>query len=274
MTALDKNITSSKNQKTTSNVFGQSCDFCLIPSTKTTSYFQDLYGNLEHTLTIKGVPENFTVLQDLVPIAEYGGHLLLMPNLHHISLATIEDQTSLKTASDAIVSTLQSHFPHNPLFIFEHGPGFIEGEPIACGGCHLDHAHGHIMILPEGSALDPIRQKAEAALISNGWSNLEKNRFKTKKMFTDIQETTKLNPYLYLGMVYPNKTTNAYIYVQNSKDFMVASQLLRTVVSEVIYNKSRPSEWHWRDIHTGLSTPEKKRELKAKIMELRNLIIK
>jgi len=247
------------------------CDFCQIPKTRTTKYFKDFYGDLPHTLNIPGVPSTFTVLQDLVPIAESGGHLLLMPNKHCISLATVEDQIGIGIARDSIVTQLKIYFPNNPIFMFEHGPGFIEGQPIACGGCHLDHAHGHIMILPKGYSLAPIQNKMEEMLIKNGWGNLEKNKVSTNELFTNIAIHTKLNPYLQMGMVNVDNSINSFIYIQNTTSFNVASQLLRTVVSEIIYGKSKPSDWHWRDIHMGLSTEEKKQHLKSEVIKFREI---
>lgn len=264
-------ITKNDLEVATNTSTSSSCDFCQIPKSKTTKYFQDLYGNLPHTLNIPGLPSNFTVLQDLVPIGEQGGHLLLMPNSHYISLATIENQNEVETARDVIIKQLNLYFPNNPIFMFEHGPGFIEGEPIACGGCHLDHAHGHFMILPTGTTLLPIQQKMEEMLRLNGWSNLENNRVSTNEIFTNIAIHTKLNPYLQMGMIYPDGKVESFIYIQSTTDFNVASQLLRTVVSEVVYGKGKSEDWHWRDIHMGLSSKDKKEKLNSMVHQFRTI---
>ncbi|MFH0773420.1 MAG: hypothetical protein V1922_03865 [bacterium] len=249
----------------------QGCNFCLIPQEKTTESFKKLHGDLLHTLNIPGVPNTFTVLQDVVPIAELGAHILLMPNLHDISLASVADKEGMLVAKDAIVEALQKHFPDNPIFTFEHGPGFIQGESIACGGCHMDHAHGHIMVLPKKTSFDMIQQRMEEILILNGWKNPRSHAVESIHIFTDSVSFAGMQPYLHIGMIFPEGKTISYTYVQKSKSFNVPSQLLRLVVADVVYDQKDPTYWHWRDVESGLTSPDRMHELKTNVTAFRKL---
>ncbi|KKP29417.1 MAG: hypothetical protein UR15_C0016G0002 [Parcubacteria group bacterium GW2011_GWA2_31_28] len=249
----------------------QQCGFCLIPEIKTTEYFQNMYGDLPHTLNVPGVPANFTVLQDLVPIAEQGGHLLVMPNAHYISLATVEDQEGIAVARDAIIGGLRKHFPNNSIFTFEHGQGFLDGEPVACGGCHLDHAHGHLIILPEGSQLAPIQNKVEEVLLTNGWMDPNFHAVRSGKIFIDITQRSGTNPYLHIGMVMPDGASSSLTYVQKTKSLNVPSQLLRASISEVIYKQTDPTYWHWRDVQMGLASSQRMEQMKRDVVAFRQI---
>lgn len=233
------------------------CEFCLIPLNKTTEYFKCVHGTLPHTLNIPNVPRNFTVLQDLIPIAEYGGHLLLIPNTHFISLASVEDQEGLSITRDSIIYGLRKHFPQNPIFMFEHGPGFIDDEPIACGGCHLDHAHGHIMVLPKESRLLNIQNKMEDILSECGWMNPRDSAIQSTDIFTGTHEITGNYPYIQIGIYTVDLNCTSLVYVQKSRKNIVPSQLLRTVIADVIYGLKDSFYWHWRDILMGFSTPQR-----------------
>ena len=247
------------------------CEFCSIPDLKTTEYFKSIHGSLPHTLKIQGLPGGFTVLQDLVPIAEKGGHLLLMPNEHFISLATIDNQIGLATATVTIILKLRINFPRNPILFFEHGPGFIKKEPIACGGCHLDHAHGHIMILPEWAEFNCIQKCVETALMTNGWDKPNPCGLGRSNIFTDIVQATGVYPYLYIAMKMPDETESSCVYIQKEEHCFVPSQLLRKVVSEVIYNQSASTFWHWKDIQIGLSTTERIEQVKKDAILFREI---
>lgn len=252
------------------SVWGEQCTFCTIPETKTTEVFSDMHGDVPHTLDVPGVPDTFTVLQDVVPIAESGGHVLLMPNLHRISLATVEDQAGIDTATEKIIVPIQEAFPANPILVFEHGPGFIEDKPIACGGCHMDHAHGHLLLLPEGQKLEPIQHNMEQVLSKNGWDNLEAQRRSSDQVFTGISETAGMSPYLQVGMINADNSRQSLTYVQKREAQQVPSQLLRKVVSEVVYQRPEPSYWHWRDIaEIGMATPERATQIKSDVRTFR-----
>ncbi len=247
------------------------CEFCSIPDLKTTEYFKSIHGDLPHTLNISGLPSGFTVLQDLVPLAEQGCHLLLIPNEHFISLATIEDQKALARARDTILFELRIYFPNHPLFFFEHGAGFIGTEPISCGGCHVDHAHGHILLLPPRTQFASIQGKLEIALAASGWINPASKAVVLDHVFTNIGQVAGANPYIHIAMMLPDNTRFSYAFIQKTKDFLVPSQLLRMVISDAVYSRSDPAYWHWRDIHMGLSTPERIEKVKKDVLLFRKI---
>ncbi|MEP7166363.1 MAG: hypothetical protein ABI758_00110 [Candidatus Woesebacteria bacterium] len=242
-------------------ILRETCSFCAIPELKTTPQYQELYGDQPHTLTIPGVSKEFTVLQDVVPVAEEGAHLLLMPNKHRISLATVEDQAGVQEAMVTIVDALRAFYPQNPIFTFEHGPGFVEGEQIACGGCHMDHAHGHMLVLPEGSTLESIRTKMEEDLSHTGWENPAARGVESEAIFTNIADITGMSPYVQIGMI-DGDHMQSVTYAQHKTSENVESQLLRRIISQVVYDKPQRVDWHWRDITEGFTTNEKLQQLR------------
>ncbi|MGH7203682.1 MAG: hypothetical protein ACREHC_04535 [Candidatus Levyibacteriota bacterium] len=156
------------------------------------------------------------------------------------------------------------------ILVFEHGPGFIEDKPIACGGCHMDHAHGHLLLLPEGQKLEPIQNNIEQVLSRKGWDNLETQRRSSDQVFTGISETAGMSPYLQVGMINADNSRQSLTYVQKREAQQVPSQLLRKVVSEVVYQRPEPSYWHWRDIaEIGMATPERATQIKSDVRTFR-----
>src|SRR6266705_816467 len=156
------------------------CDFCQAVETgRGTPLFSELYGQ-DQIISVSHLPSSFTVLQDSVPLGIRGAHLLLIPKPifdgHDISLAVTHDQCALKEATDIVTLALQACFPEHPVFVFEHGAGFVDNEPIACGGCHLDHAHGHFLVLPQNTVVEKIIREIEKTLAVSGWDNLPQQK--------------------------------------------------------------------------------------------------
>ena len=214
-------------------------------------------------------------MQDLVPIAEKGGHVLLMPNKvgkgHDISLATVNDQKQLEFATNVAVGELKKIFPENPIFIFEHGPGFIEGEPIACGGCHLDHAHGHILLMPKGTRLESIKKGIEKNLAQIGWNNPASRAEKSDEIFANIYNVTGINPYLHVGMISPEENVTSFTYVQKLESEYVESQSLRRVIADVVYSEKSTWYWHWREISSGNTSQQRLTQLQNDIEHFRKV---
>lgn len=216
-----------------------------------------MYGTLPHVLTIPDIPPEFTVIQDLIPLAENGGHVLLMPNKHTLSFAQIHDQQLLGIAIEVVLHALWKVFNQNEIFIFEHGPGYINKKSVACGGCHMDHAHGHFLLLPKGSDIYGIKEKMESILQKNGWNEPAKHSVASHDLFLNLPEISQSFPYLHIGMAKTDNTIIAYTYVQKKLKYTTPSQLLRQVVAEVIYNQPNTMFWHWRDIYMGLTTDKR-----------------
>lgn len=253
----------------------EQCEFCSIPETKGTQLFREMY-NKDQILNIPSLPRDFTTMQDVVPIAEKGGHVLLIPNRvgegHYISLAIVNNQEQLAIASKVVTAELNKVFPENPIFTFEHGPGFIEGEPIACGGCHLDHAHGHMLLLPKGTTLEPIKTKMEQALDESGWDNPALRAEAASAIFTNIYDIAGINPYLHIGMI--NSEENdaiSFTYVQKSKTENVESQLLRKIIANVVYSEKDATYWHWQDVSMGIASRQKLTQLRNDVAHFRRV---
>lgn len=257
-----------------SEALAEQCEFCLIPETKGTALFRQMYG-VDQILQFPGLSASYTTMQDIVPVAEQGAHVLLMPNKigtgHYISLSLENDQDELTKARDAVVSTLQTAFPRKPIFTFEHGPGFIDEEPIACGGCHLDHAHGHLLVLPEQANMQEIQTGMESQLHRSGWNDVASRRMPSGEIFTNLYEKVGINPYLQIGMIKPDGSQESFTYRQNSSSEDVESQLLRRVIAETVYGQKNPSFWHWRDITSGFSSLQRVDQLKADVIAFRKV---
>ncbi len=226
------------------------CEFCRLPDTKRTQKYNKLY-RINDVLDI-ALPSRFYVAQDIVPIGFGGAQVLLIPKPtndgHDISLAQVKDQEGLHSATDTLVQQLQDIYPGHPLFAFEHGPGQINDKQIACGGCHMDHAHGHLVILPQDKDYYPVLQStAEAALQRYGWRDLQQRKVPSQRVFSRLASIAGSNPYLHIGIVYPNGYTAATTYVQAYEDEYVESQLMRKIISQVVFNTTDATLWHWQD---------------------------
>lgn len=227
-----------------------------------------MHGDLPHVLRVPDVPDAWTVLQDVVPLAEQGGHLMIMPNRHWISLATVDDQEGLAATTDRVISGLRTFFSH-PIFFFEHGPGFIECEQIACGGCHMDHGHGHLLLLPEEMTLDPIQTRVEQILALCSWTDIPNKRVESSTIFAQNHQTAGINPYVHMGMITDNGT-RSLTYIQRSTEEGVESQLLRRVIADVVYRHPEREYWHWRDIISNSSGTERIKKIQLDVTMFRD----
>lgn len=244
------------------------CEFCYAVDNNGTDVFKQFYGDSQ-ILGISGLSDSFTALQDVVPLGEEGAHVLLVPKPsnagHDISLAVVADQESVLWAGKVVVGTLLNVFPEgNPIFYFEHGPGHIDDQPIACGGCHMDHAHGHFVVLPkeEEDSLIVIRNKANEMLATTGWSEKALDVETEASLLEHLSQRAEGRPYLHFGMIYPNGDVKAYTYVQKRVEEYVESQLFRGIIASEIYKKPDPTFWHWRDIVAGFTSEERVSELR------------
>ncbi len=248
------------------------CEFCNLPLQNGSAPFIEMHG-CSDILAIPGLPESFNAVQDIVPVAEEGGHILLMPKKvgrgHYVSLALVENQEELQVARNTVVDSLRGAGYTNPIFTFEHGPGVIDGEEVACGGCHMDHAHGHMLLLPHGTTLEQIKAHMEALLAENGWENPDEMALPSEQLFTGIYDQTGAYPYLQIGMIDDQGETRAYTYPQMNRSWNVESQLLRRVVAEAVYGQYDVSYWHWRDITSGFAGQERLERLTHDVLRLR-----
>ena len=229
------------------------CNFCVLPSTRRAPAYGELYG-VDDVLSMR-MPSRFFVAQNIAPLGKEGLQFLLVPKTkpnegHPISLAKVGEQDQLEQATGMLVDRLQGMYPNRPIFAFEHGTGDIEGEQVECGGCHVYHAHGNVLVLPSGQDYwSPMQVATERALESSGWTTPRpsERRNSTQRLFSGLGDVVGERPYLHMGMVYPNGDTTAVTYVQEKGSEVVASQLLRKIVAEVVHNTTDPTEWNWQD---------------------------
>mgnify|MGYP001570513872 CR=1 FL=1 len=250
------------------------CVFCLMNGDEGTTQYRDHYG-LNQVVELN-LPATFTAIHDVAPMGENVAHLLLVPKRdaarHYVSLAIVQDQVGLTSSRDIIIGAYKKLSPENPIFFFEHGPGIVEGEAVACGGCTVDHAHGHVVMLPKGTTMDPVKAMAESILNVGGWQSVSSRGIETVEIFSNLFDVAGINPYLHIGIVETDGSSRAITYIQKTRSETVPSQLMRRVLSESIYDRQDPSYWHYRDIMDGFVPPERVEQLKAEVLDFRRKI--
>ena len=218
----------------------EECRFCGLQQGRD-DLFAELHGETPR-LAVPGTPDSLMAMLCAFPIGHSGGHLLIAPRRHYPSLAQFPWTDDLRTLVEAVTQILQQMFPQHWLFVFEHGPGAIENRPVKCGGCHVDHAHGHVLVLDTEVEFDEIRLLTEDTLAALGW-NLGLQTRGSKAPFLDIKRFTGNHPYLHIGMLGPERT--ALTYKQESESQSIPSQLLRKLVATAA-GKPQPSYWNWK----------------------------
>lgn len=182
------------------------------------------------------------VMMDSFPIGEHGGHVLIVPRRHMASLAQFQNQDMLQATLQETAELIQRLFPDHWLFTFEHGPGELAGNRVKCGGCHVDHAHGHILVLPRSISFEEIQEQVEDVLENLEWDLATQTDFPEQPM-VGIAEFVQDKPYLQIGRW--GDVTEAITYRQESGNQSIPSQLLRRIVSTVA-GKSAPIHWNWK----------------------------
>ncbi len=242
------------------------CEFCQMPDSLGTKAFQALYQE-NQILNIPNFPKDFFVAQDVASIGVQGGHLLLIPRRHALSFAAIPSHLPSNEAVEDLAALLQNLYPSHSIFFFEHGAGFLNGQSIACGGCHIDHAHAHFVILPTEAEFTDIQSATIGELQRAGWDNITQLPVPTIP-FVNLSSLVRTLPYLYAGMIRGDHRT-ASIIPQQKKEKPIESQLYRKIISTVIYSRPDATFWNWRDIVLGYTTDERLASLKNGVIELR-----
>ena len=124
---------------TTSN---PSCCFCVeISSRRFPAKFQEEYGPLASRICHE-TPE-FVIFPSVSPLT--AGHLLIVSRSHAHSFAELPRAS--RQDAQALVEGLAAHLQvvfARPAYIFEHGVSVDGG-----GACGVDHAHVHVLPLPQ-----------------------------------------------------------------------------------------------------------------------------
>lgn len=242
------------------------CEFCQMPSQAGTETFRALFQE-NQIIEPPNFLESFFVAQDVASLGIQGGHVLLIPRRHTLSFADTPDGLSSNKAAKDLTVLLQHLYPTHPIFFFEHGAGFIRGQAVACGGCHIDHAHAHFVVLPKDAKFMSIQNETIRELHRAGWDRIMQLPVPAKQFFNLVPFVHAM-PYLYAGMITGDHHT-AVIIPQRKEKGSIESQLYRRVLSAVIYKHPDATFWNWRDIVSGYTTPERLISLKAGVRELR-----
>lgn len=191
-------------------------------------------------LPFPGIPTGFRVLQDLFPIND--AHVFLVPRQHDVALAQCDPNT-LARAVTATYETLRYLFPERWLLGFEHGTGLINHEVVQSGGCHVDHAHGHLIALePASTSLDEVLELTESMLERLGWE-VHRQRTVGSGLFAGLQRAAG-SPYLHIGG-WRSGEVRACTYTQSAACQSVPSQLMRRVISECA-GRPHAANWNWK----------------------------
>lgn len=217
-----------------------SCRFCRLYERN--ELFGELYGR-NQVLDVANVPDGFHIAMDCFPLGYRGAHLLLIPGSHYRSLAEVPSHEQLIKARDVTAELLLRLHPHHWLLVFEHGPGELDGQELRCGGCHVDHAHGHMLMLSVDVEFEDIRERVETSLDRLDW-DLESQRTPSAEPFVDIHELVGTAPYLHIGAI-GRRTSFSYTYRQDLPSQAIPSQLLRRIIAEAS-GSPQPTYWNWK----------------------------
>lgn len=131
----------------------------------------------------------------------------------------------------------------------------------------MDHGHGHFLLLPEGTTIDPIQKRVEQILSFCGWTDIPNRRVETATVFTENNRIAGIHPYVHMGMI-TDGDPRSLTYIQISTDHGVESQLLRRVIADEVYPERE--YWHWRDIVLNSSNVERIGQIQQGVIKFRN----
>lgn len=225
------------------------CEFCELTQTGTTTRYRKRYGFDQQLKTFKTHP-SFIIAHDNVSLGFEGAHLLLLPREHHLSLLAVPKRYEVDSRLNDIFVILHRLYPQHTLFIFEHGSGLLNGIVVDCGGCHQDHAHLHILVLPTHVNVNKIlrRIRRELRNLKAKQTTSEGQPFRS---FSDLPNDPR--PYLLLGSQVEYRVRSLEVWFQSNTSSIIPSQLVRKIISEVCKNPET-QYWNWRDVELGFAS--------------------
>lgn len=213
-----------------------------LERTGTQEFFQ-VYPALKEKGQIIDASEHFVLIPDIAPIAK--DHLLLVPREHFPSFSSIPQLLGreLTPVIAEVINRMKEFHPHSEIIAFEHGVGTIDGQTIQCGGCgRTDHAHLHILPVfnNEGNSVGT----KIAEIISQNFKLISKEVPPLPDL--NINAVTGKLPYLYL---WSNRVNRSLVFVQDSAEITIPSQLIRRLLSTEIsrVREEEQDRWDWRD---------------------------
>ena len=137
------------------------------------------------------------------------------------------------------------------------------------GGCHVDHAHLHVLLLPPGISFVDLKNVTTDYLAKIGWFEQNKDEQGIENIH-NLQDVVEETPYLLLGRI-DNQDLKMVVYRQDSLSVELESQLMRKIIA-TLSGHPESSWWHWRDVIDMNIIPERADELSNQIVQLKDVL--
>jgi len=147
------------------------------------------------------------------------GYTLLISKIHYLTFSemTAGDLSDLEEYEDVWIKTLKAMY-RTSVIAFEHG----EVNPSHHAGCCIEHAHLHLLPLPQDIS--------EELKVQFAWTNIQ-----------DFTHLSKCKQEKESYLFYESPTGVKFVFSVNR---YLPSQFLRRVICEKM---GRPGDWDWRD---------------------------
>ena len=218
------------------------CPFCQTGPTDRNESFEAFHG-FAPFVSVPGVPDSLRVLQDCFPLGYAGAHLLVAPTAHDRSLAQFGAAAALRAATLGVVDAFKTLFPDCWVLAFEHGTGSIDDRVVKCGGCHVDHAHGHLLALGGDCDFETLAGMTEESLAALGW-DLEAQGARGDTLLGGVRGFTGDHPYLHVAAATPAGRVS-HTFRQADGAGNIPSQLLRRLISTAS-RRPQAAHWNWK----------------------------
>lgn len=231
--------------------------------------FREMYG-CEDAIEVEGVDENLLIVHDFYPVGWMGVHLIIFSQDDVVSMARLNKSklSEVVRSIDILSRKIELQY-EGEVVIFEHGAGDVDECAVGCGGCHVDHAHFHLLLLPPGITLTDLKTVTTSYLERIKW-------FSQNSSEENIRNSSKLcefvgkMPYLLIGRG-GNQDMELVVYRQDSLSVELESQLMRKIIA-TLSGHSENSWWHWRDIVDMNIVPKRASELSGQITQLKCIL--
>ena len=199
-----------------------------------------------------------------------GVHLIIFSQDDVVSMARLNKSklSEVVRSIDILSRKIELQY-EGEVVIFEHGAGDVDECAVGCGGCHVDHAHFHLLLLPPGITLTDLKTVTTSYLERIKW-------FSQNSSEENIRNSSKLcefvgkMPYLLIGRG-GNQDMELVVYRQDSLSVELESQLMRKIIA-TLSGHSENSWWHWRDIVDMNIVPKRASELSGQITQLKCIL--
>lgn len=235
-------------------------------------WFSDHFG-ANDLLQLQELPKNVTLFHDIWPLGYQSAHLLLWTTEHVLSVSqsSAEQIAGMNVAKNILLTKLGKMYPNHDIVWFEHGPGYIDGVPISCGGCHVDQAHIHFVVFRNKHTFDDLASEIEGNLQKSGWDNIPNNKV-TITNWDELKNSVTHFPYLLVGIKTNSGEITEVAYLQNHAKYTLESQFMRKIIS-TLDGFPETKYWHWRDVMEGLGSKERLKELQNNVLQFQKAFL-